>query len=84
MVSHEGKRLGPLGSIIVAETMVGAMVQYPLQVGKLTFDPQRRLKEQFEPLEKLGVKDAAFNAIPEMETFEDLLVFMQSKGLLDN
>ena len=84
MVSHEGKRLGPLGSIIVAETMVGAMEQYPLQVGKLTFDPQRRLKDQFEPLARLGVKDATFNAIPEMETFEDLLAFMQSKGLLDN
>ena len=84
MVSHDGKRLGPLGSIIVAETMVGAMEQYPLQVGKLTFDPQRRLKEQFGPLERLGVKDVTFNAIPEMETFEDLLVFMQSKGLLDN
>src|SRR5207245_9220873 len=40
-VSHDGERLGPLGSIIIAETMAGAMGQWPLIVAKATFDPIR-------------------------------------------
>jgi hypothetical protein len=83
-VSHDGERLGPLGSIIIAETMVGAMERFPLQVAKSTFDPVLQLKEQWGPLERLGVTDDALRHMPEIESFEDLLTFMQSKGLLDH
>jgi hypothetical protein len=82
--SHNGERLGVLGSIIIAETMVGAMVKYPLQVSKWQYDPLLHLKEQFEPFERLGVGSAALNNMPEVETFEDLLTFMESRGLLDH
>jgi hypothetical protein len=81
--SHNGERLGVLGSIIIAETMVGAMVKYPLQVSKWQYDPLLHLKEQFEPFERLGVAGTALNNMPEVETFEDLLTFMESRGLLD-
>jgi hypothetical protein len=84
MVSHEGERLGPLGSIIIAETMVGAMEQYPLKIAKCTYDPLVHLKDQAEPLKRLGVNAEALKAMPEIENFEDLLTFMQSKGLLDH
>jgi len=82
--SHNGERLGVLGSIIIAETMVGAMVKYPLQVSKWQYDPLLHLKEQFEPFERLGVGSTALNNMPEVETFEDLLTFMESRGLLDH
>jgi hypothetical protein len=82
--SHNGERLGVLGSIIIAETMVGAMVKYPLQVSKWMYDPLLHLKEQFEPFERLGVGATALNNMPEVETFEDLLTFMESRGLLDH
>lgn len=82
--SHKGERLGVLGSIIVAETMVGAMLKYPLQVSKWMYDPLLRLKEQSEPFEKLGVERKALESMPEVETFEELLTFMRSHGLLDH
>ncbi|WFU16567.1 peroxidase family protein [Bradyrhizobium sp. CB3481] len=82
--SHNGERLGVLGSIIIAETMVGAMVKYPLQVSKWMYDPLLHLKEQFEPFERLGVGEPALNNMPEVETFEDLLTFMELRGLLDH
>jgi hypothetical protein len=41
------------------------------------------LKEQFEPFERLGVAGTALNNMPEVETFEDLLTFMESRGLID-
>src|SRR5439155_22619629 len=65
-VSHDGERLGPLGSIIIAETMAGAMGQCPLIVAKATFDPLRQLKEQFGLLGMLGVSDAALSKMPEI------------------
>ena len=83
-VKHDGQRLGPLGSIIIAETMVGAMESYPLQVGQSTFDPLLQLKEQADRLIGLGVSDDALAKMPEIESFEELLTFMQTNGLLDN
>jgi hypothetical protein len=82
--SHNGERLGLLGSIIIAETMAGAMVKYPLQVSQWIYNPLASLKEQFEPFERLGVGAKALSNIPEVETFEDLLTFMESRGLLDH
>jgi heme peroxidase len=83
-VKHDGQRLGPLGSIIIAETMVGAMESYPLQVAQSTFDPVLQLKEQSERFRRLGVSDDALAMMPEIESFEELLIFMQANGLLEN
>jgi hypothetical protein len=83
-VCNDGKRLGPLGSIIVAETIIAAMQTYPLNVEKLTLDPRQGFKSQTSPLGRLGITEAALAKIPEIETFDDLLLFMQSAGLLAN
>lgn len=82
--SNNGERLGVLGSIIVAEAMVGAMVKYPLQVSKCLYDPLLQFKDQYEYFERLGVVDAALKTMPEVATFEELLTFMQSQGLLND
>ncbi len=81
-VCNEGKRLGPLGSIIVAETIIAAMESYPLNVEKVTLDPRLDFKAQISPLGRLGIMQTALDKIPEIETFEELLQFMQSTGLL--
>jgi hypothetical protein len=80
---HDGVRLGPLGSIIIAETIVGAMQKYPLMVGKSLLDPLHEFKEQLEPLQRLGTPAAAISKIPEIESFDDLLIFMKSNGILE-
>lgn len=80
--SHNGERLGVLGSIIVAEAIVGAMVKYPLQVSKCLYDPLLHLKDQDKYFEQLGVGNAALKTMPDVATFEELLTFMQSLGLL--
>ena len=82
---HEnGKRLGPLGSIIVAETIIAAMNASDMKVGKLPLNPYSSFKEQAELLKWLGINEEALSKMPEIESFEDLLVFMQSKGILEN
>ena len=83
-IKHDGQRLGPLGSIIIAETMVGAMESYPLQVANSTFDPLQQLKEQWERFRTLGVGEDALARIPDIEGFDDLLIFMKSNGLLNH
>ncbi|MBR1213622.1 peroxidase family protein [Bradyrhizobium sp. JYMT SZCCT0180] len=80
---HQGLRLGPLGSIIIAETVVGAMLKYPLMVADSEFNPLRELKAQLGPLQRLGVPAAAISIIPEIVTFDDLLTFMKSNGILE-
>jgi hypothetical protein len=80
---HGGQRLGPLGSIIVAETMIAAMESYPLRVEKLVFDPRLPFKEQDELFRQLGITDP-LSKMPEIENMDDLLTFMQSEGLLED
>ena len=82
-VKHDGLRLGPLGSIIVAEAIVGAMIRSPLGGGPFVLNPMLLLKDQMADLRKLGVDEKALAGISEMESFEDLLVFMKMNGLLD-
>jgi hypothetical protein len=82
-VCNQGKRLGPLGSIIVAETVIAAMDTYPLSVlqlssDKLTLDPRSGFKSQVSPLKRLGVTDDAIARVPEIDSFDELLLFMQS------
>jgi hypothetical protein len=81
-LKHAGQRLGPLGSIIVAETIIAAMESNPLRVEKLAFYPQRQIKEQSELLKRLGITDTALSKMPEIESMEELLMFMQSEGIL--
>jgi hypothetical protein len=81
-VKHDGLRLGPLASIIVAEAIVGAMMRSPLGGGPFVLNPMQMLKDQTADLKKLGVDAEALAGISEMESFEDLLVFMKTKGLL--
>jgi hypothetical protein len=80
---HDGVRLGPLGSIIIAETIVGAMQKFPLMVANASFEPLREFKEQIEQLQRLGAPMEAISKIPEIESFDDLLVFMKSNGILE-
>lgn len=82
-VKHDGLRLGPLGSIIIAEAIVGAMAKSPLGGGPFMLNPMRLLKDQASDLQKLGVDEQALAGISEMQSFEDLLVFMNTNGLLD-
>ena len=77
-----GQRLGPLGSIIVAETILGAMQFYPLQVETLVFDHGHDFKAQIELLTRLGVREPALSIVPEIESMEDLLMFMQKHEIL--
>ncbi|QOZ29174.1 peroxidase family protein [Bradyrhizobium sp. CCBAU 51753] len=81
-IKHDGQRLGPLGSIIIAEAIIGAMVKSPLGKGPFVLDPMRLLKDQTGEFRKLGVDEKAFSVISEMQSFEDLLVFMNAHGLL--
>lgn len=80
---HDGVHLGPLGSIIIAETIVGALRKFPLMVGNSAFNPLREFKQQFEQLQRMGAPAAAISKIPEIESFDDLLMFMQSQGILE-
>jgi hypothetical protein len=80
----DGKRLGPLGSIIVAETIRAAMAASPMDVDGVAFDAYRSFKEQFGPLTRLGATDKALQNIPDIENLADLLSFMQSEGLFES
>ncbi|MGB8399322.1 peroxidase family protein [Bradyrhizobium sp.] len=80
---HHGQRLGLLGSIIIAETIAGAMQKYPLKVGSSPFDPLLQFKEQYEPLKRLGTPEGPLIRMPEIESFADLLMFMKSNGILE-
>ena len=80
----DGKRLGPLGSTIVAETIVAAMKASDIGAGGLMFDPCQSFKDQSGPLQQLGAREAAIAGIPDVESFEDLISFMKSERLLEN
>lgn len=79
---HGGERLGPLGSIIIAETVLAAMNSYPLRVGNCTFDARQGCKPLAEDLERLGLPAATLAGIPEIDSFDELLRFMQERNLL--
>jgi Animal haem peroxidase len=81
---HDGQRLGPLGSIIVAETIIAAMNASKMRFKDLEFDPRQSFKDQAEMISRLGVKDDALSKMPEIDTFEELLAFMQSEEILDS
>ena len=74
-----GKHLGPVGSIIVAETIFGALRRHELGFEKAG----PTLKEQIRATcaAVLG-NGSAFDAVPEITSMPDLLKFMQSSGAI--
>jgi hypothetical protein len=80
---HDGQRLGPLGSIIVAETIIAAMNASTVKINETMLDPCKSLKEQTGLIKRLGINEAALSNLPEIDSFEELLAFMQSEGILD-
>jgi hypothetical protein len=77
-----GQHLGPLGSIIVAETIMGAIQGAPF-VDCATFDPGTDLRNQIaRACERLGVDQAKLASIPDIRSMPELLQFMQEHGAL--
>ncbi len=89
-----GWRLGPLGSVIVAETILGAMKAYPL--GNEDHSLQAQIKACGEALFNMPdveqpkapqpVRDAvgkALSEIDEIETMPELLAYMERQGLFN-
>jgi hypothetical protein len=77
-----GRHLGPLGSIIVAETLMGAIKGAPF-VDCATFDPSTDLRGQIaRACERLGVSRAKLASIPDIRSMPELLRFMHEHGAL--
>ena len=49
----------------------------------LEFDPRQSFRDQAAMISRLGVKGDALSKMPEIDSFEELLTFMQSEGILD-
>jgi len=78
-----GQHLGPLGSIIVAETILGAMLDYPLQIGPGSLDPTKRFKELWPTLELMGFQKGILDHLPEdIQSMPDLINFMGDRNVL--
>ncbi|BAT61468.1 animal heme peroxidase [Variibacter gotjawalensis] len=75
-----GQFLGPLGSVVVAETILGAMSQHPLSVGEKHLDTQKSFAEAASVLEPLGLDKDVARDIPEIRSMPELLTFMRSVG----
>jgi hypothetical protein len=72
-----GRHLGPLGSIIVAETMLGAIRHFPLGVEDAGATLKARLAAAGDRL--LG-NNSAFAAMPEIGSMPQLLAYMAGAG----
>jgi Animal haem peroxidase len=78
-----GQHLGPLGSIIVAETILGAMLDHPLQIGTSELDPKKKLKELWPTFELMGIDEKVLSQLPEdIQSMPDLLSFMRDRDIL--
>lgn len=72
-----GRHLGPLGSIIVAEAVLGAIRDHPLGVE----DAGASLKDRLAATgERLLGDQAAFSTVPDIATMPHVLAFMASQG----
>jgi hypothetical protein len=82
---HGGKHLGPLGSIIVAETIVGAIRRHPLGVERARSTLKERIQrcvEMFFNEPQLEANhSAALPDIDEIETMPELLAYMRGQRL---
>jgi hypothetical protein len=82
---HGGRRLGPMGSIIVAETILGAIKRHPLGVEEQGSTLKERIQkcgEMFfnEPEVETNVT-SALSDIDEIETMPQLLAYMRGQRL---
>ena len=77
-----GQRLGPLGSIIVAEAILGAMREHPLQIASRSLDHTKSIKELVEIFQLMGANKDVVEALPDIKRMPDLLSFMRSRGVL--
>jgi hypothetical protein len=77
-----GQSLGPLGSIIVAESILAAMNANQLQIKDLKFDPMQRLATLSPNLRQIGVTEAALSRLPDIDTMDELIMFMEKNGAL--
>lgn len=75
-----GRHLGPLGSIIVAETILGA-----LKRNAIGFEADgRTLREQISSVcNAFFDEPAALDAVPEIANMPDLLRFMRDRGVIE-
>ena len=93
-VARGGRTLGPLGSVIVAETILGAMEAHPLGIdgdtlkarieacGKALFNmPDPEHPNALQPVR--NAVTAALAQIDEIETMPQLLAYMERRGLFN-
>jgi hypothetical protein len=77
-----GQHLGPLGSIIVAEAILGAMQEQPLIVASTPVDPNKKVGELASIFEAMGIHLDVFKDFPDIQSMPDLLNFMRERGVL--
>ncbi len=77
-----GQHLGPLGSVIVAETILGAASESPLQTGVGELDPHKPFAEAASKLVRMGLNPGVAARIPEIRSMPELLNFMAELGVL--
>jgi hypothetical protein len=84
---HGGKHLGPVGSIIVAETILGAVGRHPLGVeasGPTLKERIRRCGEMlFGEPEVEAIVSSTLAEIDEIETMPQLLAYMRGQRLFE-
>ncbi len=77
--SQGGRHLGPVGSIIVAETIFGALRRHELGFEKAGPTLKQQIQATCAAVLDNG---SAFDAIPAITSMRDLLKFMQSSGAI--
>jgi hypothetical protein len=74
-----GRHLGPVGSIIIAETVFGALKRNAIGFEKAGATLREQIRATCDTV--LG-NGAAFDAVPEIESMPDLLQFMRAGGAI--
>jgi hypothetical protein len=81
---YGGQHLGPVGSIIVAETILGAFKRHPLGVEQRDSTLQQRISRcgelYFDESSARGPVSEALSQIDEIETMPQLLEYMRRLG----
>lgn len=78
-----GQHLGPLGSIIVAEAIMGAIKQSDIRAGGISFSPCTDLTHQIEgACVHLKVDKSKLASVPDIRDMPGLLKFMRQRGVL--
>jgi hypothetical protein len=78
-----GQHLGPLGSIIVAETILGAVKEFPLRTALGEFSPHEKFSGRpTSYLLQMGLDPKIAASIPEIRSMPELMAFMGDVGIL--